>query len=140
MSIAHGQRVLAAGEPVASARAAMILLHGRGASAEDIMTIASEVQHPGWAYLAPQAVGNAWVPGLQRRRPVHPEGPCGGGGGCIQTDGSRPDGSPLPWHGAHGRSGGDRHRPRPGRVDLDSKETRPARLNSAVTLENIVVT
>jgi len=40
----------------------MILLHGRGASAEDIMTIASEVQHPGWAYLAPQAVGNAWYP------------------------------------------------------------------------------
>jgi len=62
MSIAHGQRVVAAGEPVASARAAMILLHGRGASAEDIMTIASEVQHPGWAYLAPQAVGNAWYP------------------------------------------------------------------------------
>jgi phospholipase/carboxylesterase/glyoxalase family protein len=62
MSIAHGQRVLAAGEPVASARAAMILLHGRGASAEDIMTIASEMQHPGWAYLAPQAVGNAWYP------------------------------------------------------------------------------
>ena len=62
MSIAHGQRVLAAGEPVASARAAMILLHGRGATAEDIMTIASEVQHPGWAYLAPQAVGNAWYP------------------------------------------------------------------------------
>src|SRR5437660_6075426 len=60
MSIAHGQRVLAAGEPVASARAAMILLHGRGAGADDIMTIASEVQQPGWAYLAPQAVGNAW--------------------------------------------------------------------------------
>src|SRR5437660_7343487 len=62
MSIAHGQRVLAAGEPIASARAAMILLHGRGATAEDIMTIASEVQQPGFAYLAPQAAGNAWYP------------------------------------------------------------------------------
>src|SRR2546429_4492360 len=62
MSIAHGQRVLAAGEPVASARAAMILLHGRGASAEDIMTIASEVQHPGWPCLAPQAAGGPWYP------------------------------------------------------------------------------
>src|SRR5207249_8246910 len=62
MSIAHGQRVLAAGEPIASARAAMILLHGRGATAEDIMTIASEVQQPGWAYLAPQAAGNTWYP------------------------------------------------------------------------------
>src|SRR5262249_41964564 len=35
---------------------------GRGATAEDIMTIASEVQRPGWSYLAPQAAGNAWYP------------------------------------------------------------------------------
>lgn len=40
----------------------MILLHGRGATAEDIMTLASEVQEAGWAYLAPQAAGNAWYP------------------------------------------------------------------------------
>lgn len=40
----------------------MILLHGRGATAEDIMSIASEVQRPGWTYLAPQAAGNAWYP------------------------------------------------------------------------------
>lgn len=26
------------------------------------MTVASEVQQPGWAYLAPQAAGNAWYP------------------------------------------------------------------------------
>ena len=26
------------------------------------MTLASEVQAPGWAYLAPQAAGNAWYP------------------------------------------------------------------------------
>ena len=51
-----------AGESLASARAAMILLHGRGASAEDIVTIAAEVQRPGWAYLAPQAAGSAWYP------------------------------------------------------------------------------
>jgi len=62
------------GEPLASARAAMILLHGRGASAEDIMTIASEVQQPGWAYLAPQAAGSAWYPNpftapLERNEP-----------------------------------------------------------------------
>lgn len=62
MAIAHGQRVVQAGEPLDSARAAMILLHGRGASAEDIMTIASEVQAPGWTYLAPQAAGGAWYP------------------------------------------------------------------------------
>ncbi len=62
MSIAHGQRIVEAGEDLGSARAAMVLLHGRGATAEDIMTLASEVQRPGWTYLAPQAAGNAWYP------------------------------------------------------------------------------
>jgi predicted esterase len=62
MAIAHGQRELQAGEPLDSAHAAMILLHGRGATAEDIMTVASEVHAPGWVYFAPQAAGNAWYP------------------------------------------------------------------------------
>lgn len=54
--------VLQAGDPLGTARAAMILLHGRGASAEDIMTVAAELAQPGFAYLAPQAAGNAWYP------------------------------------------------------------------------------
>ena len=40
----------------------MILVHGRGAGAADIMTIAAEVMFPGVAYLAPQAAGSAWYP------------------------------------------------------------------------------
>ena len=62
MAITHGQHVLQAGDSLTAARAAMVLLHGRGATAEDIMTIASEVQSPGWVYLAPQAAGNTWYP------------------------------------------------------------------------------
>jgi predicted esterase len=62
MAVSHGQRIVQAGEALASARAAMVLLHGRGATAEDIMTVAAEVQQPGWAYLAPQAAGSAWYP------------------------------------------------------------------------------
>jgi predicted esterase len=54
--------VLEAGEPLAKARAAMILLHGRGATAEDILIAAAELMHPGFAYLAPQAEGNTWYP------------------------------------------------------------------------------
>ena len=57
-----GQPVLLAGEPLEQAAAAMILLHGRGASAHDIMTIATEVADPDFAYLAPEAAGNAWYP------------------------------------------------------------------------------
>src|SRR5882762_3763498 len=40
----------------------MILVHGRGASAADIMTVAADLKHPGVAYLAPQAAGNTWYP------------------------------------------------------------------------------
>ena len=54
--------VVEAGEPLAKARAAMILVHGRGATAEDIMTVGAELMHPGFAYIAPQAEGNAWYP------------------------------------------------------------------------------
>ena len=58
----QGQPVLTAGEPLEQAQAAMILVHGRGATAESILTLAQEVDRPGFAYLAPQAVGNTWYP------------------------------------------------------------------------------
>lgn len=54
--------MLQAGEPLERARAAMILVHGRGASAADIMTIGAEMMFPGVAYFAPQAAGSAWYP------------------------------------------------------------------------------
>jgi predicted esterase len=40
----------------------MLMLHGRGASAEDILSLANEFNMPGFAYLAPQATGNTWYP------------------------------------------------------------------------------
>jgi predicted esterase len=40
----------------------MLLLHGRGASAEDILSLANEFDQPGFAYLAPQAAENTWYP------------------------------------------------------------------------------
>jgi predicted esterase len=58
----QGQPILHSGEPLEKARAAMILAHGRGASAADIMTVAAEIKVPGFAYLAPQAAGSAWYP------------------------------------------------------------------------------
>src|SRR4030081_197249 len=58
----RGMPVLEAGESLTKARAAMILVHGRGATAQDIMTLAADLMHPGFVYLAPQAAGNAWYP------------------------------------------------------------------------------
>ena len=57
-----GQPVLTAGEPLDKAKAAMIMVHGRGASAEDILSLTPELNQPGFAYLAPQAAGYAWYP------------------------------------------------------------------------------
>lgn len=57
-----GQPVQRAGEPLEQARAALILLHGRGATAGSILALASEIGRDGFAYLAPQAAGHTWYP------------------------------------------------------------------------------
>jgi len=40
----------------------MVMVHGRGGTAENILTLADELAIPGFAYLAPQAAGNTWYP------------------------------------------------------------------------------
>lgn len=57
-----GQPVLTAGEPLKRASAAMLLVHGRGASADDILLSCRGLLRPGFAFMAPQAAGNAWYP------------------------------------------------------------------------------
>jgi predicted esterase len=56
------QPCLQAGEPLEQARAAMIMVHGRGASAQDILGLSAEFKVRGFAYLAPQAAGYTWYP------------------------------------------------------------------------------
>ena len=57
-----GLLIRSAGEPLNRAKAAMLMVHGRGAQAEDILTLAAQLDQPGFSYLAPQAVGNTWYP------------------------------------------------------------------------------
>jgi len=40
----------------------MIMLHGRGATAQDILTLTADLHWPGFIYLAPHAAGNTWYP------------------------------------------------------------------------------
>ncbi len=54
--------VYGAGVPLEEAHAALILLHGRGATAEDILSLSAHLTQPGLAYLAPQAEGYTWYP------------------------------------------------------------------------------
>jgi phospholipase/carboxylesterase len=56
------QPVLSVGATPAGAAAAVILLHGRGATAEDILGLAADMYDDRVAYLAPQAAGHRWYP------------------------------------------------------------------------------
>jgi phospholipase/carboxylesterase len=56
------QPVRTLGAPLAQAAAAIVLLHGRGASAEDILGLAGEMYDERIAYLAPQAADHRWYP------------------------------------------------------------------------------
>lgn len=58
----QGQPLLVAGESLEKAQAAMIMVHGRGASAEDILELSVDLKQPGFVYLAPQAAGYSWYP------------------------------------------------------------------------------
>jgi predicted esterase len=58
----HGQPVLTLGPPPSAARVTMIMVHGRGASAEDMLRLAGELRTTDVAVLAPQAAGRTWYP------------------------------------------------------------------------------
>ncbi len=57
-----GQPVLTQGVALADAKAVVILAHGRGADATDILPLGHEFNVPDVAYLAPDAAQNAWYP------------------------------------------------------------------------------
>src|ERR1700757_1257986 len=50
------------GTALQDAKLAVVLLHGRGGSAEDILGVASAFGLPDVAYFAPQAAGHTWYP------------------------------------------------------------------------------
>jgi predicted esterase len=58
----RGQPVYTSGPPPADARLTMILVHGRGGSAHDILALAQEFHTSDVACLAPQAAAHTWYP------------------------------------------------------------------------------
>jgi phospholipase/carboxylesterase len=58
----NSQPVLRGGAPLEGARGVVVLLHGRGASAEDILMLGEALQRPELALVAPQAAGHTWYP------------------------------------------------------------------------------
>lgn len=58
----HSKQIYTGGAAVAVVTAAIIALHGRGASAHDIMGLAKELKVANAAIYAPQATNNSWYP------------------------------------------------------------------------------
>jgi predicted esterase len=58
----QGRPVLKSGAALSAANAAMIMIHGRGAGAADVLGLAEFFARPEIAYLAPEAAGGTWYP------------------------------------------------------------------------------
>ena len=58
----HTKNIIAAGKTLAAADRALIMVHGRGASAEDILSLADHLPVKEYAVLAPEATGHSWYP------------------------------------------------------------------------------
>ena len=58
----QGQPTLEYGAPLSDASCAVVLLHGRGATAQGMLVLADRFAEPNVAFLAPQAAQRTWYP------------------------------------------------------------------------------
>jgi phospholipase/carboxylesterase len=58
----HSKKIITAGKKTTEAKKALIMIHGRGGSAEDILTLSNYLEVKDYALIAPQATGGTWYP------------------------------------------------------------------------------
>ena len=58
----HTKKIVAAGKNLEDAEKALIMIHGRGANANDILSVADYLNINDFALLAPEATNNTWYP------------------------------------------------------------------------------
>jgi phospholipase/carboxylesterase len=69
----HQKKIISAGKKLNEAKKALVMVHGRGGSAEDILSLASHLDVKDFALLAPQATNNSWYPLSFLARPADNE-------------------------------------------------------------------
>lgn len=62
LPIMHPNTIHYAGKPIAQASKALVLLHGRNASATEMLMLESQLEIPDFALIAPEAYNNSWYP------------------------------------------------------------------------------
>ncbi len=60
--IIHNEPVAKAGKPLSDAKKVLIMVHGRGGSAEDFIRLSDRLGVEDFAFLAPQAIQHTWYP------------------------------------------------------------------------------
>jgi phospholipase/carboxylesterase len=58
----HRKQIVEGGTPLTANSKVLILLHGRGANAEDILGLAQHLEVKDFSLIAPQATNNTWYP------------------------------------------------------------------------------
>lgn len=58
----HTKDIVTAGRKLSEAKKVLIMLHGRGGTAENILSLAQHLDVDDYALLAPQATNNTWYP------------------------------------------------------------------------------
>lgn len=58
----HSKNIITAGKELNASGSVLIMLHGRGGSAEDILSLAAHLEVSKYSLIAPQATGNTWYP------------------------------------------------------------------------------
>lgn len=58
----HQKQLITSGHELQNAKKALIMLHGRGATAEDILSLAPNLHLNDYALIAPQATNYTWYP------------------------------------------------------------------------------
>lgn len=69
----HTKEYITAGKDLKQAKKALIMLHGRGAQASDILSLAPHLQVSDYALVAPQATNYTWYPYSFMANPNHNE-------------------------------------------------------------------
>ncbi|CAN5589825.1 dienelactone hydrolase family protein [soil metagenome] len=58
----HQQKIIFAGKKLGEAKKALVMIHGRGGSAEDVLSLANHLDVKDYVLAAPQATNNSWYP------------------------------------------------------------------------------
>ncbi|MBD0365235.1 MAG: dienelactone hydrolase family protein [Flavisolibacter sp.] len=58
----HIRNIISGGKKISEAKKALLMIHGRGGNAEDILSLAAHLHVKGFALLAPQATNGTWYP------------------------------------------------------------------------------